>query len=70
MMLPRDRVSAWLDPTITDADEVAQLLAGLAPAELDAQPVAPAVGNVRNDSSDQIAPLPAAPSQPFELVYA
>jgi putative SOS response-associated peptidase YedK len=70
VMLPGDRVAAWLDPGRTDPADVSPLLTGLAPPELEARPVTPAVGNVGNDNPDLIETLPAAVAQPLDLIYA
>ena len=66
---PRDRVSAWLDPTLTDPAEVARLLADLPPAQLEARAVSARVGNVGNDSADLIEASSTPPPQPLELAY-
>ena len=69
VMLPSDRVAAWLEPDLTDPAEVGHLLTGLAPPTLEARPVTPAVGNVGNDNPDLIEALPAAAAPPLDLAY-
>lgn len=57
--------TAWLDPSITDADQVMHLLAPAAPGPLDAYPVSTAVNNVRNNGPALTEPLP--PDDVLEL---
>jgi putative SOS response-associated peptidase YedK len=47
----------WLDPGLTDPEEVSGLLVPAAPGRLEAYPVSTAVNNVDNNSPDLIAPL-------------
>ncbi len=70
VLLPADRVDAWLDAGVTDARDVEQILSGLAPAELEVQPVGNEVGSVRNNGPELIDPLPTMTAQPIELSYA
>lgn len=55
---PQDRAH-WLDPEITDVDDLAALLVPAAPGRLDAYPVSTVVNSVRNDGPDLIRPLAA-----------
>ncbi len=60
LVLPPDAWDAWLDPDITDATEVAELLSPRSP-ELAAHPVGPRVNDPRNDDPDCLTPaLPRA----------
>lgn len=65
MMLTADRYAAWLDPELTDRDELLGLLhpalSGERPGDLVAQPVSPLVSNVRNNGPELVEPLPAEP---------
>lgn len=54
LLVPRDRWPRWLDPTVTDPDEL--LIPGV-PGVLDAWPVAKEVGNVRNNGPELVQPL-------------
>ena len=54
LVLPQDW-SRWLDPTLEEPG--ADLLVPGAPGVLDAWPVSPAVGNVRNDGPQLTEPL-------------
>ena len=57
VLVPPDRVDAWLDPNMQDLAEVAALLADLPEPHLEPRQVAPAVGNVRTDGPQLIEPL-------------
>ncbi|WP_042405345.1 SOS response-associated peptidase [Streptacidiphilus carbonis] len=48
---------AWLDPALDDADEARALLAPPPPGLMEARPVSPAVGNIRNNGPELIRPL-------------
>ncbi len=60
LMVPPERWSAWLDPSTSTAADVLPLLQPAAPGTLEAYPVSPAVGNVRNNGPELCAPLPLA----------
>jgi putative SOS response-associated peptidase YedK len=55
LMVERDRWSQWLDPRV--GGELS-LLVPAAPGRLEAHPVSPAVGNVRNNGPELVEPLP------------
>jgi putative SOS response-associated peptidase YedK len=55
LMVERDRWSQWLDPRT--GGELS-LLVPAAPGSLEAHPVSPAVGNVRNNGPELVEPLP------------
>lgn len=57
LMVEPDRWHSWLDPR-TDQDSLLDLLVPAAPGRLEAYPVSTAVGNVRNNGSHLIDPLP------------
>jgi putative SOS response-associated peptidase YedK len=67
LILPRDRVDAWLDPTLTDPDKIHQLLAGLQVTGLRSRPVSTAVNRVGHDGRQLIEPLPDTADQPIDL---
>jgi putative SOS response-associated peptidase YedK len=52
LVLPPDRWGAWLDPALTDPNEARALLAPPPPGLMEARPVAPAVGNIRNNGPE------------------
>ncbi|MFT4082056.1 MAG: SOS response-associated peptidase [Nocardioides sp.] len=55
LMVEQDRWTAWLDPTRGGSSE---LLVPAAPGTLEAYPVSPSVGNVRNNGPELVEPLP------------
>ncbi len=57
MMVGRDRWADWLDPA-APRESVLGLLEPAAPGRLEAYPVAPAVGDVRNNGPALTEPLP------------
>jgi putative SOS response-associated peptidase YedK len=59
LMLPRDRYATWLDPTVTDQEQLLALLEPAVPGRLLAQPVSTRVSNVQNNGPDLVEPLPA-----------
>lgn len=61
LLVPREDWQRWLDPTVEDPGE--HLLVPAVGGELDAWPVAPAVGNVRNDGPELAEPVPLDPPQ-------
>ncbi|WP_026413806.1 SOS response-associated peptidase [Actinomadura oligospora] len=56
MVVTPDRWDAWLDPALTTPDEVRSLLVPAMAGTMDAYPVAPLVGNVRNNGPQLIEP--------------
>jgi len=58
LMVPRSRWAAWLDPTVSDRDELLPLLEPAAPGRLEAFPVSTLVSNVRNNGPELLEPLP------------
>lgn len=57
VILPEDRIDAWLDPTLQDPGAIAEVLAGIQPPPLGIRAVSRAVNNVRNDGPEFVAPL-------------
>jgi putative SOS response-associated peptidase YedK len=57
VVVPRDMVDAWLDPTTTDLNVVRDLIAAIPPPTLHTYEVSTAVNSVRNDGPELIAPL-------------
>jgi putative SOS response-associated peptidase YedK len=57
MVVERERWDAWLDPDLTDPEEVAGLLVPAMAGTMEAYPVSNLVGNVRNNGPSLIQPL-------------
>lgn len=57
LLVTRDNRDAWLDPG-TDKDRLLDLLVPAQQTGLQAYPVSPAVGNVRNNGPELVEPLP------------
>jgi putative SOS response-associated peptidase YedK len=61
LLVEPERQAAWLDPTVSDASELRQLLVPAAPGRLEAYPVSTQVNNVRNNGAELLEPLPLEP---------
>jgi putative SOS response-associated peptidase YedK len=59
LIVERGRYDGWLDPEAGDPHGLRALLVPAAPGRLDAYPVSRDVGNVRNNASYLVQPLPA-----------
>jgi putative SOS response-associated peptidase YedK len=59
MIVERSQYAAWLDPNVSEPDELRRLLVPAAPGRLEAYPVSTAVNNVRNNGPELVDPLPA-----------
>ena len=59
LIVARDRWSAWLDPTVSERDDLLSLLVPAAPGRLEAFPVSTDVNNVRNNGPELVEPIPA-----------
>ncbi len=59
LVLPDDMLDAWLDPKMTGLESVRELIASVPPPVLNPYPVSKAVNNVRNNSPELLAPIPA-----------
>lgn len=59
LLVPREDWARWLDPFVEDPGE--HLLVPAVDGALDAWPVSPAVGNVRNDGPELVQPLEPEP---------
>lgn len=67
VILPRERIDAWLDPALQDPELLQAMLAPYASAEMSGTPVSPRVNRVGNDGPECIepaAPLTASDSSP------
>jgi putative SOS response-associated peptidase YedK len=58
LMLGRDRYDAWLDPRVSDKDQLMGLLEPATPGRLEAFPVSTLVSNVKNNGPELVEPLP------------
>jgi putative SOS response-associated peptidase YedK len=58
MLVEPERYAAWLDPTVSDVEELKGLLVPAAPGRLEAFPVSTAVNSVRNNGPELLQPLP------------
>jgi putative SOS response-associated peptidase YedK len=58
LTVERDRWGQWLDPTLSDRDDLLGLLVPAAPGRLEAYPVSTAVSNVRNNGPELVEPIP------------
>jgi putative SOS response-associated peptidase YedK len=68
VMLPPERVDAWLDPAVTDASLLRELLDPLPEEELEAYEVGRGVNNVRNDGPELVAEVAAVSTTPSPAV--
>jgi putative SOS response-associated peptidase YedK len=59
LLLPPDFRDSWLDPALTDADAVRELVRSVPEPELVPREVGPAVGNVRNNGPELVEPVAA-----------
>jgi len=59
VILPRAIVDQWLDPVVSDVDELKPMLSQFPSDEMQAWPVAKAVGNVRNQGPQLMEPIDA-----------
>jgi putative SOS response-associated peptidase YedK len=57
LLVEPERYGAWLDPSVSDADELKQLLVPAAPGRLEAYPVSTLVNNVRNNGPELLDAL-------------
>ena len=67
MLVEPERYGAWLDPSVTDPEQLTGLLVPAAPGRLEAYPVSTRVNSVRNNGPDLVEPLPLE-DLPGELV--
>src|SRR4029450_681594 len=62
MVITRDAIDAWLDPTITNPRAALELLAVTEAASLDAYAVSTDVNSVENNNPPLVEPLAAEPA--------
>ncbi|MFB9832131.1 SOS response-associated peptidase [Actinoallomurus acaciae] len=58
MLVEPERFAAWLDPDLTDPEEVRSLLVPAAEGRLESYPVSTAVNKVANNGPELVRPLP------------
>jgi putative SOS response-associated peptidase YedK len=61
LLVEPERYAAWLDPTVSDPDQLRSLLVPAAPGRLEAYPVSTEVNSVRNNGPQLLDPLPTEP---------
>lgn len=57
VIVPADMLADWLNPNITEAKDVREMVAAMPEPHLVPRPVGKAVGNVRNNSPALIEPI-------------
>jgi putative SOS response-associated peptidase YedK len=67
LILPRDRVDAWLDPSRTEPDEIYEVLDGIVLEPLAVRAVSTRVNRVGTDGPDLIQPLAEHRDEPLQL---
>jgi putative SOS response-associated peptidase YedK len=70
LILPRDRVDAWLDPHLTDPGKVADVLKGVQAPPMDIRPVSREVNRVGTNGPELVDPLPDEADRPLQLALA
>jgi len=70
LILPTDRIDAWLDPHLTEPDEIAEVLKGVQAPPLEIRPVSREVNRVSNNGPHLVAPLDAAGDRRLQLTLA
>jgi len=73
VILPPDRIDAWLDPDLTDKDEAQKLISGIEYEPLQVRAVSTAVNKTGRGASkgpELIEPLPDHADQPLQLIPA
>jgi putative SOS response-associated peptidase YedK len=57
LLVEPERYAAWLDPTLSEPEDLKRLLVPAAPGRLEAYPVSTQVNNVRNNGPELLEPL-------------
>jgi putative SOS response-associated peptidase YedK len=70
VMLPADRIDAWLDPARTDNRAVGEVLAGIEPPALQIRTVSRDVNKVANNVPQLLDPLPDEVDRPLQRALA
>lgn len=69
LILPMDRVDAWLDPALTDPEKIQRVLAGLQITRLRSRPVRTEVNRVGHDGPQLTEPLPETAERSIDLTF-
>jgi putative SOS response-associated peptidase YedK len=64
LLVEKERYGAWLDPTVSDPEDLLSLLVPAAPGRLQAFPVSTEVNNVKNNGPQLVEPLATEPPGP------
>ena len=64
LLVEKERYGAWLDPTVSDPEDLLSLLVPAAPGRLQAFPVSTEVNNVKNNGPQLVEPLGTEPPDP------
>jgi putative SOS response-associated peptidase YedK len=64
MLIEPGDYETWLDPRVSDPDDLSRLLVPAAPGWLEAYPVSTEVNNVKNNGAELLEPLVAEPDGP------
>ncbi len=67
LVIPDDRVDAWLSPGLQHPKEISEVIAGIRPPLLGVRAVATTVNRVGNDGPELIAPLTASAETELQL---
>ena len=67
LILPLDRVNAWLDPTRTEPAQIYEVLDGIVLQPLAIRPVSTRVNRVGADGADLVEPLTEHLDEPLQL---
>ena len=67
LILPPDRIDAWLDPARTDPEQVYQVVDGIALAPLDVRPVSRRINRVGPNGPDLIEAIDEHAAEPIQL---
>ena len=67
LILPLDRVNAWLDPTRTEPDQIYEVLDGIVLQPLAIRPVSTRVNRVGTDNPELIEPVSEHIDEPLQL---
>jgi putative SOS response-associated peptidase YedK len=62
LLVEPDRWQSWLDPRLSDVEELKRLLVPAAPGRLEAYPVSTEVNNVRNNGPRLVEPVDTEPA--------
>jgi putative SOS response-associated peptidase YedK len=64
MLVEKERYAAWLDPTVSEPEDLLSLLVPAAPGRLEAYPVSTEVNSVKNNGPELLEPLATEPPDP------